>query len=99
YIAMVDVTDVVIQRSMYDPQNKVLLFTGIDKAKFRRPVVPGDTLRIQMTLLRFNGRLCRLHGEAYVDGKLVAEAEVTSVLVDRRTIESTPPDFRAGKSS
>jgi len=76
-----------------DPHNKVLLFTGIDKAKFRRPVVPGDTLRIQMTLLRFNGRLCRLHGEAFVEGKLVAEAVVTSVLVIGVRSSQHAPDF------
>ncbi len=70
-----------------------MLFTGIDKAKFRRPVVPGDTLRIKMTLLKLKSRLCRLWGEAYVEGKLVAEAEVSSIIVDRSSIESKPLDI------
>jgi beta-hydroxyacyl-ACP dehydratase FabZ len=97
--AMAQAGGLVLLGTIDHPQSKVMLFTGIDKAKFRRPVVPGDTLRIQMTLLRFNGRLCRLRGEAYVEDKMVAEAEVSSVLVDRNAIESTPPDFRTGQTS
>jgi 3-hydroxyacyl-[acyl-carrier-protein] dehydratase len=92
--AMAQAGGLVLLGTIDEPQSKVMLFTGIDKAKFRRPVVPGDTLRIEMTLLRFNGRMCRLHGEALVDGKLAAEAVVSSILVDRKTVESAPPDFR-----
>jgi beta-hydroxyacyl-ACP dehydratase FabZ len=69
-----------------DPHSKLLLFTGIDNAKFRRPVVPGDALRIEMTLQRFKGRVARLDGKIFVEGQLVAEAEVTSVLVDRASL-------------
>ncbi|MEW6733031.1 MAG: 3-hydroxyacyl-ACP dehydratase FabZ [Acidobacteriota bacterium] len=93
--AMAQAGGLVLLGTIDEPQKKVLLFTGIDKAKFRRPVLPGDTLKIEMTLLRFNGRLCRLRGEAYVENRLVAEAEVSSVLVERSAIESTPPpNFR-----
>jgi beta-hydroxyacyl-ACP dehydratase FabZ len=91
--AMAQAGGLVLLGTIDDPQSKVMLFTGIDKAKFRRPVVPGDTLRIEMTLLRFNGRLCRLRGEAYVEGKLAAEAEVSSILVERSSIESKPPEI------
>src|SRR5262249_25833340 len=97
--AMAQAGGLVLLGTIDEPQDKVLLFTGIDKAKFRRPVVPGDTLRIEMTLLRFNGRMCRLRGEAYVGQKLAAQAEVSSILVDRNTIESAAPDFRKSRTS
>ena len=51
--------------------------------RFRRPVVPGDTLRIEMTLVRLRGRTCRMTGMATVDGARVAEATLTAVVVDR----------------
>ncbi|MBX7222331.1 MAG: 3-hydroxyacyl-ACP dehydratase FabZ [Blastocatellia bacterium] len=70
---------------------KLLLFTGIDGAKFRRPVVPGDTLRIEMTLVRFKGKVCRLNGKAFVENQLAAEAEITSVLVDRSSLKKPVP--------
>lgn len=65
---------------------KLLLFAGIDEVKFRRPVVPGDTLHITMTLLRFKGRVARLRGEITVEGQAVSEAIITSVLVDRDSL-------------
>lgn len=91
--AMAQAGGLVLMGTIDDPQSKVMLFTGIDNARFRRPVLPGDTLRIEMTLLTFKRRLCKLRGEAFVNDKLVAEAEVSSILVDRSSIESKPPDF------
>lgn len=89
--AMAQAGGLVLLGTIDNPQSKIMLFTGIDKAKFRKPVQPGDTLRIEMKLLRFNGRMCRLWGEAYVDTKLAAEAEVSSILVERSSLESKPP--------
>ena len=59
-----------------DPNGKLMYFMGIDDAKFRRPVLPGDQLRFELTLLKLKGRICKMRGEAYVDGQLVAEAEL-----------------------
>lgn len=91
--AMAQAGGLVMMGTIDNPQSKVMLFTNIDKAKFRRPVVPGDTLRIEMTLLKYKSRLCRLWGEAFVEGKLVAEAQVSSIVVDRNSLEPKPPDF------
>lgn len=91
--AMAQAGGLVLLGTIEDPQTKIMLFTGIDKAKFRRPVVPGDTLKLKMTLLKLRSRLCRLWGEAYVDDKLVAEAEVSSIIVDRNSLESKPLDI------
>jgi len=61
---------------------KLVYFGGVDKARFRAPVVPGDVLRLEMTVHRIRGPVSRVRGEAFVDGKLVTEAEITSMMVD-----------------
>jgi beta-hydroxyacyl-ACP dehydratase FabZ len=63
---------------------KLVLFSGIDNARFRRPVVPGDTLTLTVTPLRVGGRVQRMHGEAHVEGQLAAEADIMSVVTDRK---------------
>lgn len=64
--------------------DKLLVFTGIERARFRRPVTPGDQLRIEVDVLAFRGTAGRLQGKAYVDGKLVCEAVVTCRLLTRQ---------------
>ncbi len=70
-------------REIADRDKKLVLFSGIDKARFRRPVVPGDTLTLEVTALRFRQRAQRMRGEAKVNGQLVAEAEIMSIVADR----------------
>lgn len=67
-------------------EEKLVLFSGLDNARFRRPVVPGDTLILTVTPLRVGGRVQRMHGEAHVDGQLAAEADIMSVLADRKSL-------------
>ena len=57
-----------------DRDDKLVVFTGIERAKFRAPVVPGDQLRIEVEVLKFSHRGATMHGNAYVDGKLACEA-------------------------
>jgi len=64
--------------------DKLLLFTGIERAKFRRPVSPGDQLRIEVDVLVWRGNAGRMLGKAYVDGKVACEAVITCRLLDRR---------------
>jgi 3-hydroxyacyl-[acyl-carrier-protein] dehydratase len=61
----------------------LMVFTGIEKARFRRPVVPGDQLRIEVVVRAWRMTAARLEGKAYVDGKVAAEATVTCRLVPR----------------
>jgi len=68
-----------------DRANKLMVFTGIDNAKFRRPVVPGDQVRIEVTVLQWRSRAVRMLGIATVDGKVVCEATVMCQLVPRVT--------------
>ena len=66
-----------------DRESKLVYFTGIDEARFRRPVVPGDQVRLTMDVLKLRSKTCKMRGVAEVDGDLVAEAEIMSALVDR----------------
>jgi len=70
-------------REMPDRDKKLFLFGGVDKARFRRPVVPGDQLRLECIVLHRRATSVKIHGKATVDGQLVAEAELFSVLIDR----------------
>jgi 3-hydroxyacyl-[acyl-carrier-protein] dehydratase len=67
-----------------DRDGKLMVFTGIERAKFRRPVVPGDVVRIEVDVLQWKPRAVRLQGNAMVGGKLVCEATITCQLVPRR---------------
>jgi 3-hydroxyacyl-[acyl-carrier-protein] dehydratase len=66
-----------------DLERKLLLFTSIEEAKFRRPVVPGDQLRYEVEVLRLRSSYCKISGRALVDGQLAAEAVMASAMVDR----------------
>jgi len=61
----------------------LMVFTGIEKARFRRPVVPGDQLRIEVVVRAWRMTAARLEGKAYVEDKVVCEATVTCRLVPR----------------
>ena len=66
-----------------DREHKLMVFTGIERARFRRPVVPGDQLRIEVQVLAWRHTAVRMQGKAYVGEKLAAEAVVTCQLVAR----------------
>ena len=66
-----------------DREGRLMVFTGIERARFRKPVVPGDTLRIQVDVLVWRQNAVRMEGKAYVGEKLVCEAIVTCQLVNR----------------
>lgn len=81
--AMAQVGGVLLLRHVGgDLSGKLVYFMGIDKARFRKPVVPGDQLRLELTVLRLKAKVAKMRGEAYVDDTLVAEAEFLSTLVD-----------------
>ena len=66
-----------------DRDTKLVVFTGIERAKFRRPVVPGDQLRLEVEVKVWHKHAVRMYGKVYVADKLVAEATVTCRLIDR----------------
>ena len=62
---------------------KLVYFSGIDKCRFRQPVVPGDQLRIEVTVLRQRDRYYKMKGQALVDGNIAVEAELSCSVIDR----------------
>ena len=70
--------------------DKLMVFTGIENARFRRPVVPGDQLRIEVTVLQWRSRAVKMLGNITVDGKLVCDATVMCQVVPRVTKKAAP---------
>ena len=70
-------------QEMPDREKKLFYFGAVDKARFRKPVVPGDQLILECEVMQRRGGTVRIRGHAKVDGALVAEAELLSVMVDR----------------
>jgi UDP-3-O-[3-hydroxymyristoyl] N-acetylglucosamine deacetylase/3-hydroxyacyl-[acyl-carrier-protein] dehydratase len=81
--ALAQAACVLLMDKQIDPTKHVAYFMALDNVKFRRPVVPGDQLRLEVTRLQGRGRTWRLKGEAYVEGQLAAEAEMLARVVDR----------------
>ncbi|MFZ0632513.1 MAG: 3-hydroxyacyl-ACP dehydratase FabZ [Acidobacteriaceae bacterium] len=74
---------VLLMPEVPDPHNKLMVFTGIERARFRNPVVPGDQLRLEVNVLNWKPRFAKLEGHALVGGKLACEATVMCALVPR----------------
>jgi 3-hydroxyacyl-[acyl-carrier-protein] dehydratase len=80
-----------------DRERKLLYFVAIDSARFRRPVVPGDRLRLEMNVLAWRSGFCKLQGRATVDGEMAAEASLMCKMVDLET-EQAPAAVPAEKA-
>jgi beta-hydroxyacyl-ACP dehydratase FabZ len=81
--AMAQCAGVLFLLDIPEREDKLFLFGGVDKARFRRPVVPGDQLIIEIIVLQRRASTVKVRGEAKVDGTLVAEAELLSVMTER----------------
>ena len=81
--AMAQCCAVLFLKDIEDREKKLFLFGGVDKARFRKPVIPGDQLIMECTVLQKRANTVRMRGEAKVDGAIVAEAEMLSVMTER----------------
>jgi 3-hydroxyacyl-[acyl-carrier-protein] dehydratase len=81
--AMAQAGGIIMLHELPDRNEKLVVFTGIERAKFRRPVTPGDQLKIEVEVLSFRPRAGRIQGRATVDGKLACEATLTCAVVTR----------------
>jgi len=73
--AMAQVAGILLNR-MFGGEGKISYFAAIDNARFRRPVVPGDQLRMEIEIIKAKPRLSKVHAKAFVDGQLVSEADL-----------------------
>ena len=85
--ALAQVGAILALREIEDRDSKIPFFTGIESARFRRPVVPGDTLRLEVIALRVGSKVQRMKGIASVDGQTACEAEIISIIADRKPKE------------
>ncbi len=82
--AMAQVGGVLAFKSSPEIKKKVVYFAGIDKTKFRKPVTPGDQLRMELEVLRVRQPFWKMKGKGYVDHALVCEAELTAMISERK---------------
>ncbi len=88
--AMAQAAGVLVLKNMEDRHNKLVLLVAIENARFRRPVVPGDTLRLEMKVIKRKASVAKMAGVATVDGVVVAEAEVMCKLADKEEKPAVP---------
>lgn len=86
--AMAQVGGVLAFKSSPGIKRKIVYFTGIDKAKFRKPVLPGDQLQMVLKVLRVRHPFWKLKGMAYVEKQLVCEAELTAMIAEKENVGS-----------
>ena len=86
--AMAQTAGVLVLKSIRDRHKKLVLLVAVENARFRKPVVPGDTLRMEMTVIKRKSTVAKMAGVAKVDGVVVAEAEVMCKIADK---EEAPP--------
>jgi 3-hydroxyacyl-[acyl-carrier-protein] dehydratase len=87
--AMAQAGAIIMLTELPDREKKLAVFTGIERAKFRRQVTPGDQLRIEVDVLAFKTRVGRMEAKAFVDGKLACQATLTCQVVPR--VRKTEP--------
>jgi len=93
--AMAQAGAVLLLTEVDDRHGKLMVFTGIERARFRKPVVPGDQLRIEVGVLAFRRTACKIDCHAYVGDKLACEAVLTCQLIDRQ--RNATPDPALGQ--
>jgi len=81
--AMAQCGGLLIMDQVEKPEDKVVYFMSVDRVKWRRPVTPGDTLVFELEMLQFRRGVCKMKGKGFVDGVLVAEAELMASIVDK----------------
>ncbi len=81
--AMAQTGGMLLMGELDTPGDKVVYFMSLDNIKFRRPVTPGDQLRMEVETVQMRSRVCRMKGVAFVDGVPVCEAEMTAMVVDK----------------
>lgn len=85
--ALAQTAGVLVLKHVPDRESKLVLLVSIENAKFRKPVVPGDQLRLEVAVLKRKNTVAKIAGRAVVDGQLVAEAELMCKLADKDAAE------------
>jgi 3-hydroxyacyl-[acyl-carrier-protein] dehydratase len=97
--AMAQAGAIIMMHEIADREKKLAVFTGIERAKFRRPVTPGDQLRIEVVVLAIKSRVGRMEAKALVDGKLACQATLTCQIVPKAPPAAPEPQSEAEEGS
>jgi len=84
--AMAQAGGILLYHSIPNPDKKFVLFSKIDNMKFRKPVVPGDQLRLECELIKFKARFFWLHGKAFVEGEVAVEGDMLASALGREEL-------------
>jgi len=84
--ALAQAGGILLFNSIPDAEKKFVLFSKIDNMKFRKPVVPGDQIRLEGTFLKLKSRFLQLHGKAFVDGEIVVEGDMLASVINREEL-------------
>lgn len=77
---------ILLYYSIPDPEDKFVFLSKIDKAKFRKPIVPGDQIRIEVNVLKLKNKICQIRGKALVEGEVAAEGEILAAVLDKEDL-------------
>ena len=77
---------VLLYNSIPNPEKKIVVLSKIQRVKFRRIVVPGDQLKLEVEMVKHRGQICQVRGKASVDGEIVAEGEIFATVLDREDL-------------
>jgi 3-hydroxymyristoyl/3-hydroxydecanoyl-(acyl carrier protein) dehydratase len=97
--AMAQAGGVLLLNGLENPGNKLVYFMAMNNVKFRKPVVPGDQLILEIRMLSRRSKVIQIRGEAFVDGTLVAEGEFTAAIIDRDDGKAKGTERRASAST
>ena len=86
--AMAQAGAILLFGSIPNPEKKFVVLSKVDKAKFKRMVVPGDQIRMDVDWTREKGRICKMEGRAFVDGELAAEAEIYATVLEMEDLKN-----------
>lgn len=87
--ALAQMGAVLMMSKLPNPQDKLILFAGIEKVRFRRPVTPGDQMRLEVEFVVKKARVAKMRGKAIVDGQVAAEGTMMCQIVDRPGAEAS----------
>src|SRR5260370_6857851 len=87
--AMAQTGGLLLLQEVPDRENKLLYFVAVDDARFRRPVVPGEQLRLEVAVVSWRGDFCKLRGTASGNGEIAAEATLMCKMLDREPLETS----------
>jgi len=80
--ALAQAGGILLYHSIPDPEKKIVLLVKVDDTKFRKPVVPGDQLKLEVEIIKLKNKFCHVKGKAYVEGEVVVEGEILASLTN-----------------